>query len=420
MWFNESMSNTNENTVKCIYCYGVSSPEKPIVPSTLKSQSMQYGVCSSCSSDLEKAFAEAINEEQEKHLNDDEVIVKRLASIIKPKDIVEFLNKSIISQDLAKRELACAMYEHMKRKVIYDVTGVCEIRKANVFMMGKSGVSKTEMIRQLVKLMDIPMVTIDCTSVTEAGYVGDSIDDKLVALVDKAGGDLNKAGFGVVFLDEVDKLRRMGGSSQTTANVGHEGVQEALLKVIEGTEITVSASAQKKASGRTTNTLDTTNILFVASGAFEGIESYLGLKGESEIGFIKEKQTDKEDETKLYRKIRSEHLIDYGFKPEFIGRFYNFVPFDDLTKLDLIEILEKSSLSRIKESILSFKLDGCALTFEKDCFEAIADIAIKEKTGARTLNKVVDTVLRDARYSANNGEISELKVDAKYVKDNYQ
>ena len=406
---------------KCIYCKSSSSSSNPIVASDSGSGVALFGVCKSCL----VGACEALNGDgAQVDCNDgdsnDAVIKSRLSKVMKPREIVEYLDKSIISQNIAKRELACAVYEHMKRKIIFDVTGECGIKKANVLMLGKSGVSKTEMIRQLVNLMDFPMITVDCTSLSESGYVGDSIDDKMVSLVDRADGDLLNASFGIVFLDEVDKLRRAGGSSQTTANVGHEGVQEALLKVIEGTEMTVSVGGQQKASGRATKVLDTSNILFVASGAFDGIEALLDSGSETEIGFVKTGMEGGKDKTKLYREIRNKHLIEYGFKQEFIGRFNNFVAFDELTESDLVEILQKSSLSRIKESILSLGYDGCDLSFTEDSFDAIAKIAIKEKTGARALGKIVDTLLRGARYAASNGELKEFVVDAECVKSVYK
>ncbi|MGR5365876.1 AAA family ATPase [Photobacterium damselae] len=410
------MTTNKHKQAVCIFCNSKSSKSNPVIVGSILPE---YGVCSSCNVSVgETIEEERASQQQEAPCKTDDVL-SRISKLMKPKEIVAYLGKSIISQELAKKELASAMYEHMKRKVIFDVTGCCELKKANVFMMGKSGVSKTEMTRQLVKLMDIPMITIDCTALSEAGYVGDSIDDKMVSLVDKADGDIKKAEFGVVFLDEVDKLRRVGGSSHTSANVGREGVQEALLKIMEGTELAVSSSGQTKAGGRATNILDTSNILFIASGAFDGIEALLGVGGNSEIGFIKSKVSE-EETLQSYRKITTSHLIEYGFKPEFIGRFYSFVPFDDLSKSDLVNILKHSSISRIRDSITSFKYDGCNLSFNDDSFEVIAEFAADEKTGARTLAKIVDTVLRDARYAANNGELSELIVDSAYVKEKYK
>lgn len=413
------MTHKKNSKARCIFCNEYSSDALPVVASDHIIDSTLYGLCLHCSGLVNTAFADGQVNEPE-ITGSEEHAASLIKKLLKPAEIVDFLNKTIISQDNAKRDISAAIYEHMKRKVLVDVMGESPVRKSNVFMMGKSGVSKTEIMRQVAKLLQLPMITIDCTSLSEAGYVGDSIDDKMAELVSRADGDLSAAEFGIVYLDEVDKLRRMNSSSQTTASVGHQGVQESLLKIIEGSEITVPTGKLPKASGRATNRLNTANILFIASGAFTGIESLVSDKNANEIGFIKSKGNDKEsdkcDESKIYRKIKTKHLIEYGFEPEFIGRFSNFIAFDDLTKDDLVQILKTSKLSKVKESIISMRLDGCELSFEDDSFSAIADLAIKEKTGARALSSIVDGVLKEARYSASNGDLSRLVVTADYVK----
>ena len=405
---------------KCVFCGVSSSEQNPVIVGDAIQGS---AICFECSDAIATIVAssrslETDNNQNSCDMSEHDRIVSSISKLMKPSEMVEFLDKSIVSQQIAKKEVSMAVFEHMKRKAVFDITGESRVKKANVFLMGKSGVSKTEMVNQISKLLSVPMITIDCTSVTEAGYVGDSIDDKMKSLLDRADGDINAAQFGIVFLDEVDKLRRSSGSSQTTANVGHEGVQDALLKVIEGCEITISATSQSKASGRATHSMDTSNILFIASGAFDGIEAEIGDGGSSEIGFVKQDKSDDSldgSDGKAYRKIRSEHLISYGFKPEFIGRFNTFVPFDELSVDDLVSILKNSSLSRVNEVIYSMRLVGCELSFDDSSFLEIAKYASKEKTGARTLGKIVDTVLRDVRYGANNGDLMKFNVTGEYV-----
>ena len=416
------MAKLKDDFKRCIYCLRASDEHNPVIVSNDNNDSNK-GVCFKCVSALNEVVggSQSVLSEEDDSLGEHAKIMDGIAKLMKPSEMVAFLNKTIISQQTAKREVSGAIYEHMKRKVVFDVTGSSKVKKANIFLLGRTGVSKTEMMNQISKITKLPMITIDCTSLSESGYVGDSVDDKMDALLNRADGDLKKAEFGIVFLDEVDKLRRSSASSQTTAVVGREGVQESLLKIIEGCEITMSSSGMPKASGRKTSTLDTSNILFVASGAFDGIEAQLGIDNTTEIGFVKSisEVNDDSDEKRrcAYRKIRSEHLIEYGFKPEFIGRFNSFVAFDDLSVDDLERVLRESELSRIGEAIYSMGLDGCSLSFSDDSYREIAEIAAKEKTGARTLGRVVDTVLRDVRYKASNGELVEFCVTKDYIKE---
>lgn len=328
---------------------------------------------------------------------------------ITPAKIKAALDEHVIGQDLAKMILSVAVYNHQKRINNPVIDGV-EIDKSNCCVIGPSGSGKTHLLKTIAKLLEIPIVIVDATSLTESGYVGLDVEDCVTRLYQAAEQDVVKTQHGIIFIDEIDKKGRKGENASITRDVSGEGVQQALLKLIEGTECKIPANGGRKNPAAEYITIDTKNILFIVGGAFTGIQEIISrrLNSESTIGFgaTLSEDTLELDYFELLKQMESEDLIQFGIIPELIGRLPVIVPFENLSRDQLVKILTEPRNSIIKQYQKLFRLDRIELEFTKEACEAVADLAIQKKSGARGLRSIIETVLLQIQF-----ELPNLAVD---------
>lgn len=341
-----------------------------------------------------------------------------------PKVIYEYLNHHVIGQDRAKKTLSVAIYNHYKRMLfsltpIYDqssplyeeeLSGV-NIEKSNILLLGNSGTGKTYLVKQIAKILNIPCYIADATKFTESGYVGADVESILSGLLKEAGGDMRQAEWGIVCIDEIDKIARKGENMSITRDVSGEGVQQGLLKIVEGGKIQMSPNGGRIHPEQGLAEMDTTNILFIGMGAFDGIERIVGRRlNRNFVGFDTKKKN-KEEVESLLSNVRSEDLVAFGLIPELIGRFPVVTNTEPLTEDDLVRILTQPCDAIIKQYRKMFAFDGVKLQFKEEALKAIAREALSSKTGARGLRRVIETVLNDLVFEyGGNAELKELVV----------
>lgn len=337
------------------------------------------------------------------------------AATLDPVMIKAHLDQYVIGQDAAKRMLAVAIANHYKR--INNSDKNTEIEKVNILMLGPTGSGKTLLARSVARYLDVPFVIADATSLTEAGYVGDDVESLVSRLYAAAEYDVARTQRGIIFLDEVDKISRRGESASITRDVSGEGVQQALLKLVEGTKCRIVPQGGRKHPGGETVEIDTTNILFIAGGAFVGLDGLVKnrVKGSS-IGFSGQLKSSTEDSS--LHLVTPEDIIKFGMIPEFVGRFPSWVALEELTREDLIEILINIKHSYIEQYQWLFRQDNVELEFTRDALETIADNTMKNKTGARGLHSELERVLmphmyRIAEYA--RAGIARVEIDSSMV-----
>lgn len=327
-----------------------------------------------------------------KLLVDKKTVKKKSSSteIPDPKDICEYLDQYVVGQTSAKIVLSVAITNHYKRINNLDN----KISKSNILMFGPTGTGKTIMAKTVAEYLDVPFVVADATTLTEAGYVGDDVDTLIERLYQKSGNDVERTQRGIIFLDEIDKISRKGESSTVSRDVSGEGVQQALLKLVEGTVVKISSGTGRKSDA--TIDIDTSNILFIAGGAFIGLDKIAKKSGQgSNIGFA----VNLIDQTTAdLSKITPDDLVKYGLIPEFVGRFPSLISLNELTKAQLIQILTKVKHNLIEQYQWLFDQDGIALDFELESLDLIAENTLKNKTGARGLHSELERILLPHMY----------------------
>lgn len=368
-------------------------------------------ICDSCAEQAHEIVKEAMHHQGQGQTD------LNLSELPKPKDIKEFLDQYVIGQDDAKRYLAVAVYNHYKRLLQPKDKNDVEIEKSNIIMVGSTGTGKTLLARTIAKLLHVPFTIVDATVLTEAGYVGEDIESILTRLLQVADYNVEEAERGIVFIDEIDKIARKGDNPSITRDVSGEGVQQGLLKLLEGSVVNVPPQGGRKHPDQKMIPVNTKNILFICGGAFDGIERKIAQRlNTNVVGYSAAKEAVKIDRGNLMRYIAPQDLKSFGLIPEIIGRLPVLTYLNPLDRMALRNILTEPKNSIIKQYVKLFEMDGVKLEFEPEVFEYIVDKAIEYKLGARGLRSIVETIMNDVMFEIPSQQTERFVVTLDYAK----
>lgn len=371
-------------------------------------------LCTDCIRFIDEARDSQLKERDAKKSAQDDAP----GSVPKPKEIKEFLDQYIIGQDEAKKYLSVAVYNHYKRITQTAGSDDVDIEKSNIILVGPTGTGKTLLAKTIARLLDVPFAIVDATVLTEAGYVGEDIESLLTRLLQACDYDVERAEKGVVFIDEIDKIARKSDNPSITRDVSGEGVQQGLLKLLEGSTVLVPPNGGRKHPEQKMIAVDTKNILFICGGAFDGIERKIASRLNTHVvGYGHDEASRKKQRENLMRYVMPQDLKSFGLIPEIIGRLPVLTSLDPLDREALRRILTEPKNAIVRQYKKLFLLDGVELEFTEDALDLIVDKAIEYKLGARGLRSIVETIMVDAMFEVPSEPVKTFTVDASYVQD---
>ena len=404
--------NDTPKGVKCSFCGKTQESVKKIVAGP------GVYICNECIGLCNEIIESEFYDE-----DDDAYTLAGLDKIPSPREIKEILDQYVIGQDEAKKTLSVAVYNHYKRIAHEREDDDVEIQKSNILLLGPTGCGKTLLASTLAKILNVPFAIADATTLTEAGYVGEDVENILLKLIQAADGDIEKAEKGIIYIDEIDKITRKSENPSITRDVSGEGVQQALLKIVEGTIASVPPQGGRKHPQQELLQINTSNILFICGGAFEGLENIIKDRiGKKSMGFGADIESKKDiDRYKVFEQILPQDLLKFGMIPEFIGRLPIIATLKELDREALIKITTEPKNALVKQYKKLLQMDDVELIFEHEALEAIVDKAIERKTGARGLRSIIEEIMRDIMFDIpSNEKIEQCIVTRETVVDNQE